>query len=116
METNWLPQLVPVLWPDTLPSRVNNWMILDGARSERIYGAVYRTYHDKCCLFAGELPWQLQMAAPYLVQLDKEDSNSLAILKQGWGNSWGIIVRSGSSLETLRRHFRGFLRGQETPI
>ena len=113
METKLLPQLLPVLWPEAMGSRMNNWMILDGARNERIYGAVYRTYHDKCCLYAGDLPWQLQMAAPYLVQLDKDDLNSMAILRQGWGDSWGIILRSSASMETLRRHFRGFLRVQD---
>jgi hypothetical protein len=105
-----LEHLLPVLWPDTLSSRVNNWVILDGARNERIYGAVYRTYHDKCCLYAGDLPWQLQMAAPYLVQLDREDESSMSLVRQAWGDSWGIFFRSSASLATLRRHFRGFLR------
>ncbi len=106
-------KLQEVLWPEGSSSRLNTWVILDGARNERIYGAVYRTFHDKTCLYAGDLPWQLQMAAPYLVQLDKEDANSLSLVRQGWGDSWGIFLRSSASLETLRRHFRGFLRVQD---
>ncbi|MBL8173138.1 MAG: DUF4123 domain-containing protein [Bryobacterales bacterium] len=102
--------LLTVLWPESLSSRIGNWAVLDGARNERIYGAIYRSYLDKCCLYAGELPWQLQMAAPYLVQLDKDDAASVSLIKQGWGDSWGIYARSSASLATLRKHFRGFLR------
>lgn len=110
MSANVLDRLKPVLWPESMSSRMNNWAILDGARNEKIYGAIYRSYLDKACLYAGDLPWQLQMAAPYLVQLDKDDSASLSLLRQGWGDSWGIYLRSSASLVTLRKHFRGFLR------
>ncbi len=86
------------------------WMILDGARCDRIYGAVNGCRLDKCCLYAGVLPWQLQMAAPYLVQLDREDRFTHYAIEQGWGNAWGIFLRTETSMKALRRHLRGLLR------
>lgn len=103
-------QLIETLWPEGLPSRVNVWMILDGARDQRIFSAVDRTYQDKSCLYAGDLPWQMQMTAPYLVQMEKEDRFTRYFIDNGWGNSWGIYFRSETSLRNLRNHLRGFLR------
>ena len=103
-------RLVEAFWPPDLPTRVNVWAVLDGARDRRIFSAVDRTSQDKCCLYAGDLPWQLQMAAPYLVQLDKDDRLTRYLLEHGWGNSWGVFFRSETSLKNLRHHLRGFLR------
>jgi hypothetical protein len=103
-------RIIETLWPEGLSSRVNVWMILDGARDEKIFSAVDRTYQDKCCLYSGDLPWQLQMAAPYLVQLDKEDRFTRYFIDHGWGNSWGVFFRSETTIRNLRHHLRGFLR------
>jgi hypothetical protein len=102
--------IIKALWPDGLPSRVGVWAILDAARDQRIFSAVDRTYQDKCCLYAGDLPWQLQMAAPYLVHLEPEDRFTNYLIDNGWGNSWGVFLRTETSLKNLRNHLRGFLR------
>ena len=103
-------RLLKRLWPPTMPSRTQVWMILDAARDPKIFGAVDGTYLEKCCLYAGHLPWQLKMAAPYLVQLRKDDSFTSLVLEQGWGNSWGVFLRTDTDLRSLRKHLRGFLR------
>jgi hypothetical protein len=103
-------RVIERLWPRDLRPRVNVWTILDGARDRRIFGAVDRTSQDKCCLYSGNLPWQLQLAAPYLVQLDREDSFTDYVIDNGWGNSWGIFFRSETSMRNLRNHLRTFLR------
>lgn len=110
MEAEFRQQLYAKLWPEGLSTRVNVWAVLDGARDKRIFSAVDRSYQDKTCLYSGALPWQLQMAAPYLVQLDKEDRMSRYILENGWGDSWGVYLRSETSMKNLRHHLRGFLR------
>jgi hypothetical protein len=103
-------QILDALWPEGMPSRVGVWAILDSARDQRIFGAVDRTYQDKCCLYSGDLPWQLQMTAPYLVQLDREDRFTNYLIEHGWGNSWGVFLRTETSMKNLRNHLRGFLR------
>jgi hypothetical protein len=86
------------------------FVILDAARDQRIFGAVDGTYLEKACLYGGELPWQLQMVAPYLVQLKQDDRFTRYVLDHGWGNSWGVFLRSESSLQAVRKHLKGFLR------
>jgi hypothetical protein len=103
-------RIIASLWPPAMPSRTQVWAILDGARDPKIFGTVDGTYLEKCCLYAGTLPWQLKMAAPYLVQLRKDDSFTRILLDQGWGNSWGVYLRSDTDLKSLRKHLRGFLR------
>ncbi len=93
-----------------MPSRTAVWTILDAARDPKIFGAVDGSYLEKCCLYAGDLPWQLQMAAPYLVQLRSDDRLTGYIIDEGWGKAWGIFFRAEEGIKTLRRHFRGFLR------
>jgi len=89
---------------------MKTWAILDGARDERIVPAVERSYQDKCCLFAGNISPQLKAVAPYLVRLDPGEYLSETVLENGWGNAWGVFFSSSASLETLRKHFRRFLR------
>jgi hypothetical protein len=102
--------LANALWPPDAWSFMKTWVILDAARDERIYKAVDRSYQEKCCLFAGNISPQLKAVAPYLVRFDKEDDLANFVLEKGWGNAWGIFFSSQASLETLRKHFRKFLR------
>jgi hypothetical protein len=102
--------LVDVLWRPKLPSYVSVFAILDGARDERIYGAVHGCRLQKRCLYSGDLPWQLKMTAPYLVQLEKGDPFTQRLIDNGWGDSWGIFLRTETGIEQLRRHLRRFLR------
>ena len=89
---------------------MKTWAILDGARDERIVKAVDRSYQDKCCLFAGNISAELKGVAPYLVRFDRGEDLSEFVLENGWGNAWGVFFSSSASLETLRKHFRKFLR------
>jgi hypothetical protein len=95
------------LWPQETGRDV--WAILDGARERRIYGHVVDTYLESSCLYSGALTPELEVAAPYLVQLEYDDRLTRRILEQGWGNSWGIFLKSSTSLKKLRRHLREFL-------
>jgi hypothetical protein len=84
--------------------------VLDGARDERIHRAVYDSRLDYECLFAGELSYDLMLAAPYLVRLTPEASFTRWLLEEGWGKSFGVFAWSFADLETLRRHFRRILQ------
>jgi hypothetical protein len=103
-------QVMDLLWPADLPPRMNVWAVLDGARDASIFGAVDGSRLERCCLYGGELPWQLQLAAPYLVQLRKDHAFTDLLIRRGWGQAWGIFLRSDADMRNLRRHLRGFLR------
>ncbi len=85
------------------------YAILDGARNERIYPGVTESGEPYCCLYRGELEPGLAEAAPYLVQLQRDAAFTSWLITQGWGDSWGIFLKSASTLSELRRHFRRFL-------
>jgi hypothetical protein len=110
MEASKRKRILDLIWPPDLPTRMGVWVVLDGARDERIYAAVDGCFQEKCCLYAGDLPWQLQMTAPYLVQLDRQDRFTDYLLNNGWGNGWGIFFRSETSMKNVRRHLRGLIR------
>lgn len=109
MAQTLLPQILEALWSKDLSRAYRVWALLDGARDKRVYSAVVGCYTDNCCLYSGDLPSDLKLAAPYLVSLDPEDRTTQYILKRGWGNNWGIFLRSTSSMGTLRRHLKGLL-------
>lgn len=95
-------------WPKG--SRRDVWMVVDAARDPRIFGLLLECFYSQhFCLFSGPLAPQLEVAAPYLVQLDYDDPKTQRFLKQAFGNNWGIFLKCDSRTDTLRRHLREFL-------
>jgi hypothetical protein len=86
------------------------YAVLDGARDERIYRAVYDSRLEYECLFAGDLSYELALAAPYLVKLDARAAFTRWLLEEGWGKSFGIFAWTRADTETLRRHCRRLLQ------
>jgi hypothetical protein len=95
------------LWPDG--DRRDLWAVLDGARDRRVFRFLINSYLDYTCLYAGTLHPDLEIAAPYLVRLEQGDKYTNGLLEQAWGNSWGVLLRCPTTIESLRRHLRTFL-------
>jgi hypothetical protein len=95
------------LWPEGEGRDI--WAILDGARNDRVYSHLVDSYLNSSCLYAGQLPRELEVAAPYLVNLERDDALTERVIDDGWGDSWGVFLKSGTSLPRLRRHLREFL-------
>lgn len=102
--------IIAALWQPqedgTLPQI---YAVLDGARDERIVPAVTATDLPWACLYRGELHPDLAAAAPYLVRLERDHPFTTWLLAHGWGESWGIFVKSSFDLDRVRRHLRTFL-------
>jgi hypothetical protein len=97
-----------LLWPKGF-SR-DAWMIVDCARDQKkIFRFLLGCHLEYKCLYAGPLAPALEMAAPYLIQLESDSDETRQLLELSWGNSWGILLRSGTNLTKLRRHLREFL-------
>jgi hypothetical protein len=86
------------------------YMILDGARDRRIYSDLMNSHLIYSCLYSGDLPLELEVAAPHLVQLEFEDKFTRNLIEKSWGKSWGVFLKSDTRMERLRRHLRTFLR------
>jgi Domain of unknown function (DUF4123) len=111
---NDAPRLAAIaaeLWPPS--SRFTVYAVLDAARDERIYPGVKGSELDHLCLYAGRIPRQLELAAPYLVRLEREARFTAELLRAGWGESWGIFLIATAGLEEMRRHLRKLLRVED---
>jgi hypothetical protein len=107
MTDQFLARIEEILWPDG--PRQNVWMIVDGARTIDVFRFLLACHLEYACLYSGPLTPDLEMAAPYLVQLDHGYRDTHRLIRQAWGNSWGVFLRSETSLKKLRRHLREFL-------
>ena len=95
------------LWPEG--QRRDVWMILDGARDPRIFPMLLECHLEYACLYAGPLHPALEVAAPYLVQLDYDYKDTHRFIRTAWGNSWGVFLKSDASLRRIRAHLRSLL-------
>jgi hypothetical protein len=107
MTDKLVARIEEILWPQG--PRQNIWMILDGARSIEIFRMLLACHLEYACLYSGPLTGELEVAAPYLVQLDHGYRDTHEFIQRAWGNSWGVFLRSETSLKKLRRHLREFL-------
>jgi hypothetical protein len=112
MTDQWLTRIEEILWPGE--PRQNVWMILDGARSIDVYRMLLECHLEYACLYSGNLTPDLEMAAPYLVQLDHGYRDTHRFIRRAWGDSMGVFLRSDTSLKKLRHHLRQFLVVQDT--
>lgn len=94
-------------------------MILDCARDQKkIFRFLLSCHLEQTCLYAGPIAPALEMAAPYLLQLEHADEMTRRLIELSWGNSWGVFLRSPTNMTNLRKHLRTFLmvkdsRGQQ---
>jgi len=95
------------LWPRGF--RRNIWMLLDAARDKRIFPLLLSYHLEYRCLYNKPVPPVMEPVAPYLVQLEFEDTESRKLIEQAWGNSWGVVLRSDAHIDRLRRHFHDLL-------
>jgi hypothetical protein len=99
--------IVEALWA---PPRENVYVVLDGARDDRIGSMVRDSGDSYRCLYEGNIPRELEEVAPWLVRLDPEYPFARELIREGWGKSWGVFLRSPADIEEMRRHLRRFLR------
>ena len=86
------------------------YAVLDSARDPAVRAKLIASDVHSVCLYEGTIPRELAEVAPYLVKLQRNHRFTEQILESAWGRSWGIFVRSPVDFETVRRHFRRFLR------
>ncbi|VUS79441.1 DUF4123 domain-containing protein [Klebsiella spallanzanii] len=59
-------------------------------------------------LWKGEIGEQYSLYAPYIVKIYQESKFTDWLIKTGWGNGWGIFIRSYLPLASLTHHLRKF--------
>lgn len=101
-------QVELALWPQGEQTSGTIWAVLDCARDARIFRHLQMSRLDYQCLYSGDLPTELRVVAPHMVELSPRYRFTKTLLDEGWGNSWGIFVRIDDSTR-LRHHLRKLL-------
>ena len=83
--------------------------ILDAARDPKVLGILGNCTQHYQSLYEGPKGEELADFAPHLVELPSRSALIEALVREGWGKSWGIFLTSTSSFKEVRRHFRHFL-------
>ncbi|MCJ7599942.1 MAG: DUF4123 domain-containing protein [Desulfobulbaceae bacterium] len=110
MTSPQIDRIVSLLWqPVDGRTPLNVYALVDAARSESIYPKIMGAKVASVCLHRGKTAEELAWVAPYLVQMQREDSFTEWLLDSGWGKSRYVFVRSSATLHELKRHFRTFL-------
>lgn len=102
-------QILRTLWPDGPKSKLGVWAILDCARDPKIYLALLESRLEFRCLYSGKLPRELELVAPQLVELTPTSRLTARWLDEGWGQSWGVLLKIDDP-SNLRHHLRKFLK------
>lgn len=89
--------------------KTRSYVILDGASVPDLPMKLYKMKPPNYCLFTGELEPDMAEVAPYLVRLYPKTPFTDWVLKECWGNNWGIFVHSRKPLPKLRNHFRSLI-------
>jgi len=89
------------------------YAVVDVAKNLRIAALLKESADERCDLYEGherDLEGE-RGVAPYLVKLSDAASPLLgSLVREGWGESWGIYMVSARPFKDLWRHFQGFLR------
>ncbi|MBK8941568.1 MAG: DUF4123 domain-containing protein [Polyangiaceae bacterium] len=89
------------------------WAVVDAARDERARWLLQESVDDHHNLFEGPPGRVLDDVAPYLVRFHAGSDLLERLLYAGWGNAWGVFLRSTESPKEVRRHLRRFLMVQD---
>lgn len=83
--------------------------LLDGARNDLIHPELLASDQWSSCLYEGNLPPELEAAAPWMVELNPGSAFAEWLLEKGWGDSWGVFLVTTAKRKALRKHLRQFL-------
>jgi hypothetical protein len=83
--------------------------VLDAARDQYILALLLQSQAKYQSLYEGPGGESLSNVAPYLVQLPKGSDLLRILVQEGWGQSWGVFLKSFAEFQEIRRHLRHFL-------
>lgn len=91
-----------------LPGRL--YAVIDAARGDEVVSFLKRCGVPRRCLYEGWAGMLFGPAAPYLLRLRHRGLALPMLLREGWGRSWGIFVKSTASPEAVYRQLQVLLR------
>lgn len=83
--------------------------LLDAARTPRVLELLRGSGEEHQSLYEGAKGEELAEWAPYVVRLPAQSGLLETLVREGWGESWGVYFTSEKTLAEVRKHFRHFL-------
>jgi hypothetical protein len=88
------------------------YAVLDPARDPAILALLQSSGEEVRSLYNGRRSEQLADVAPYLARVPAGSRLLDALVREGWGRSWGVLAVCDAPFAELRRHLRRFLVAQ----
>jgi hypothetical protein len=89
------------------------YAVVDAARDPKALVLLQESLDEHQNLYEGVAGRALDDVAPYLVRFRPGSSLLDRLLLGGWGEAWGVFLRSTASPKDVRRHLRRFLMAQD---
>lgn len=86
--------------------------VLDAARDPLVLARLHECPEERQSLYEGPQADRLAAAAPYLVSLPRESVLLEALVRDGWGESWGVYLTCDQPFAEVRRQLRRSLTVQ----
>ena len=86
-----------------------NFILLDAARMGALIEEARLRSKVNDCLYRGQSEAALSGVAPHLFQYAHTTDFARWYLTSGWGDSWGVLLKSSWPFTELHKHFRKFL-------
>lgn len=83
--------------------------VFDGARDKAIVPLLQQSPQRVQSLYEGSQGEALAQVAPHLVAIDPALPYFEALLRQAWGNAWGVLITSPVPFDAVRNRLRRFL-------
>ena len=105
--------------PGGYAASLKTYAILDAAKIPFLPEFLDASGLEHRCLFTGKALEELGSVAPWLVELEQENSFTRDLLTRSdaprhhWGKEAGIFIRTGFDLDETFQHFRKFTRLQD---
>lgn len=86
--------------------------VIDGASAPGLPQELDKYAMPHACLYAGRLPPLLEAKAPQLVKMGPGSAATTWLLREAWGQHWGIFLETPAnlSIEQLQRHLRQYVQ------
>ena len=86
------------------------YAVLDAARDEQVLPFLHGAGVHFQSLYEGLRGEELALVAPYLVALPQDAAPLAELVRERWGDAWGIFLRAEHPFRDVRRHLRRLLR------
>jgi hypothetical protein len=92
-----------------LRKQANLYAILDAAREASVIARLKASGEEYASLYDGEQGEELSAFGPWLVKLPADRPLLEQLVRDGWGQSWGVYLTCRLPFKDVRRHLRQFL-------